>query len=192
MPRCLARSLSRRSSILCECLLFSRTESLCSVSLIPHCTPSSTRKDLEWFMSISTSDKNQSFSFSFYDFIITFIAFKVALTEAQYFMFCARSLHVLVRRRQWEHLCCRKNYANSDFVAPFCLRAQIQKPCGCIINNRTELYWMLNFHFHTSYGNMYSVVIVAVMTEDISRSDWNKREISVAFWKIMTQTCFKS
>lgn len=81
-------SLSCRSSILCECLPFSRTKTLWLFSLIPHCVSSSTER-LECFMSISTSHKNQSFPFSFYDFIITFIAFKVASTEAQYFMFCA-------------------------------------------------------------------------------------------------------
>lgn len=58
----------------------------------------------------------------------------------------------------------------------FCMRAfcEIQKPCGYLINNRTELYWMLNFHFHTSYGKIcFRSVIVAVMTEDIS---WMRAE----------------
>lgn len=101
--------------------------------------------------------------------------------EAQYFMLNTRLFHAMTTMRTFM---LRKKLCKLNFVARFCVHAEIQKPCGCNHKQSTaELNWILNFRFHTSHEARYFLLLLSslVMTQDTFKA-WNKRERF--FWEL--------
>lgn len=73
----------------------------------------------------------------------------------------------------------RKKLCKLNCVARFCVRAEIQKPCGCNHKQSTaELYWILNIPFSHFTCEAIFFVIVNVVRYDTGYfvKVWNKRE----------------
>lgn len=113
-------------------------------------------------------DKNQSF----YDLVI-FIAFK----EAQHLEFRTQPISVCFGFRNNENEI--KKYANWTLLLFFfavCWNSEAM----WIHHKQYRLFWMLNFHIHTSHGK--NILRYCCCDSEYFFKKWNKREISEKLW----------